>query len=74
VVQVVPDSPAAAAGLRRGDVITEIDGQSVTSAEKLQSLVESSRIGQSLRFNVQRGEQTQQFTVRPGELRDAARL
>lgn len=73
VVQVVPDSPAAAAGLRRADVITEIDGQSVTSAEKLQSLVESSRIGQALRFNVQRGQQTQQLTVRPGELRDAAR-
>ncbi len=73
VVQVMPDSPAAAAGLRRADVITEIDGQPVTTAEKLQSVVESSRIGQPLRLKVQRGDQIQQLTVRPGELREAAR-
>jgi S1-C subfamily serine protease len=73
VVQVMPDSPAAAAGLRRADVITEIDEQPVTTAEKLQSAVENSRIGQPLRLKVQRGDQIQQLTVRPGELREAAR-
>jgi S1-C subfamily serine protease len=73
VVQVMPDSPAAAAGLRRADVITEIDEQPVTTAEKLQSAVENSRIGQPLRLKVQRGDQIQQLIVRPGELREAAR-
>jgi S1-C subfamily serine protease len=72
VMQVVPNSPAASAGLRRGDVITEIEGQSVTTAEQLQRVVENSRIGQPLRFKVQRGTQTQQISVRPGELQDAA--
>jgi S1-C subfamily serine protease len=73
VVQVMPDSPAAAAGLRRADVIAEVDGQPVTTAEKLQSAVEKSRIGQPLRLKVQRGDQTLELTVRPGELREATR-
>ncbi len=73
VAQVAPNSPAGAAGLRRGDVITEIGGQPVTTAEQLQRVVENSRIGQALRFKVQRGGQTQQLSVRPGELKEAAR-
>jgi S1-C subfamily serine protease len=74
VVQVMPSSPAADAGLRRGDVIVEIDGKAVTTAEQLQVAVENSRIGQPLRFRVQRGEQILQLTVRSGELQDARRL
>lgn len=74
VVQVMPSSPAAAAGLRRGDVIVEINGKPVTTAEQLQVAVENSRVGQPLRFKVQRGEQILQLTVRPGELQDAARM
>lgn len=72
VMQVLPNSPAAIAGLRRGDVITQVDGQAVTTAEQLQDLVEQSGINQPLQITVQRGDQTQQVTVRPGELRDAA--
>lgn len=68
VVRVLPDSPAAAAGLRRGDAIVQIDGQSVTTAEQLQSIVDNSRVGQPLQVKVQRGNQTQQLTVRTGEL------
>lgn len=71
VVQVVPDSPAAEAGLRRGDVVTEIDGQAITTADQLQKVVEESRVGQPLRVTIKRGEQTQQISVRPGELQDA---
>lgn len=73
VMQVVSNSPSATAGLRRGDVITEIDGLKITSAEQLQKVVEKSQIGQPLKFKVQRGKQSQQISVRPGELQDAAR-
>lgn len=72
VMQVIPNSPAAAAGIRRGDVITQIDGAGVKTAEELQTLVEKSRIGQPLKVTVRRGTETQQLSVRPGELQDAA--
>ena len=36
VIKVVPDSPAAKAGLKAGDVITKIGGQDAASAEVIQ--------------------------------------
>jgi len=68
VVRVLPNSPAASAGLRQGDVILQIDGQPVTKAEQLQRVVDSTRVGQVLQVKVQRGNQTQQLAVRTGEL------
>ncbi|MCU0525392.1 MAG: trypsin-like peptidase domain-containing protein [Elainella sp. Prado103] len=68
VVGVVPNSPAATAGIRRGDVITQIDGQSLTDAEALQNLVDRSGIGKTLRVTIRRGNATQQLSVRTAEL------
>ena len=72
VVRVLPNMPAAAAGIRRGDVITQIDGRPVTSADSLQNIVEGSQVGQVLQIKVQRGNQTKQLAVRTGELQTAA--
>jgi S1-C subfamily serine protease len=68
VAGVVPNSPAATAGLRRGDVVTQIDGQTLTTADQLQSLVDKSKLGQPLRVTVRRGSNTQQVSVRTTEL------
>ena len=73
VVGVVSAGPAAAAGLRQGDVITAVSGQSITNADQLQDIVAKSSIGQAVPLKIQRGEQTKQLSVRPGELQDAAR-
>ncbi|MDF5710651.1 MAG: HhoA/HhoB/HtrA family serine endopeptidase [Nostoc sp. S4] len=72
VMQVIPNSPAASAGIRRGDVIVQVDGKAITSAEQLQNLVEDSRLGQVLQVKLQRGNQTQQLSVRTAELQNAS--
>ncbi|MEO1126458.1 MAG: HhoA/HhoB/HtrA family serine endopeptidase [Cyanobacteria bacterium J06635_15] len=68
VLRVIADTPAASAGLRRGDVIVEIDGTATKTAEQLQHKIESTRIGQRLQVKVQRGEQTKRFSVETAAL------
>ena len=48
VAEVVPNDAAAQAGLTAGDVITSLDGQSVTSAADLTSIVGTLKVGQSV--------------------------
>jgi S1-C subfamily serine protease len=71
VMNVLPDTPAVESGLRRGDVIVAIDGNPVTQAAQLQTLVENSRVGQTLRFTVRRGDRTLQLSVRTAQMSDA---
>lgn len=70
VMQVQGDTPAARSGLRRGDVITEINGLRITSAEELQRVVEQSNVGEKLAFRVRRGDQVQTVSIYPAELDD----
>ncbi|PZV13940.1 MAG: serine protease [Leptolyngbya sp.] len=72
VVRVLPNTPAEKAGLRRGDVVIDIDGQAIATAEQLQQLVESSQIGQTLKLQVQRGTVSKQLSVKTAELDNAA--
>jgi len=73
IVRVLPNTPAAAAGLRQGDVIVEIDEQSITTAQDLQSLVDNSRVDQVLQVRVQRGDHSQQLGVRTAQLEQGSR-
>ena len=68
VMRVLRDTPAAESGIRRGDVIVQIDRQPIRTAEQLQRLVENSRVGQVLQLKLWRGDKTQQLSVRTGEL------
>lgn len=61
---VVPDSPAATAGIESGDVVVKIDGQDVSSVEMVQSLTQE-RAGQSVVYTVVREGQTREFAVTP---------
>ncbi len=70
VMRVVPNSPAAEGGVRRGDVITTIDDQPISNAEQLQQVVEDSRLGQVLRVKVQRGNKIQNLLVTTAELQN----
>lgn len=71
IVRVVPESPAAQGGLRRGDVITNIAGTEIATAEQLQEAIEQSQIDKPLNITVKRGVQTQKLTLKPQELQKA---
>jgi S1-C subfamily serine protease len=68
VVRVLPNTAAASAGIRRGDVILDVDGTPVSSAEDLQSLVEGAKVKQRLNLTIDRRGKSQQIAIRPGEL------
>ena len=63
VVRILPGTPAEAAGLRIGDAITAIDGQAITDAGQLQSVVDRSGLNRSLSFTVIRGDRTMKLKV-----------
>lgn len=64
VVRVMPNSPAARAGLRAGDVITRSGERSVQSSEDLQRQVQESRVGNNLQLGVRRQGRDLNLSVR----------
>ena len=68
---VQPDSPAAAAGLKRGDVITRVNGQDVRDGNELRNRVAQALPGTKLPLDVVRGGKPQTLTVTIGELKQA---
>ena len=72
IVRVMPNSPAARAGLRAGDVIQQLNGQAVTKAEDLQRVVEGSSVGEELRLGLNRDGQDLSLSVRTGAYQNQA--
>jgi S1-C subfamily serine protease len=68
VIKVVPNSPAARAGIQAGDVISKVAGQDATTADVLQQTVDNSKIGQDLAIELRRNGQTINLSVQPGVL------
>jgi regulator of sigma E protease len=64
VGKVTEGSPAAAAGLRTGDVVTAVDGRPVSYWEDLERAVAESD-GRPLTLQVRRGDETQAATLTP---------
>ena len=68
VQRVLPESPAEAAGLRRGDLVVAIADQPVTNPAALLQQVERSEVGQPLPLRVVRGQKELQLSIRPAAL------
>jgi membrane-associated protease RseP (regulator of RpoE activity) len=63
VTEVVKDSPAEKAGLRKDDVILSFNGDAVTSTRKLNRLVSESSADQSVRLTISRGGSEQEISA-----------
>ncbi len=70
IIRVLEGTPAAAAGLRRGDVIVAVDDAPVRNADDLQLRVEDTTIGDTLRLDIRRGDRAQVVRVKTAELQD----
>jgi S1-C subfamily serine protease len=68
VVEVVPGSPAAAAGIRAGDLILDLDGQPVRTAGDVQRLMLDEAIGRPLVVRVLRLGELAELSAVPREL------
>jgi len=67
VTQVIKDSPAEKAGLRKDDVILRMDGENITSVRKLNRIVAEMSPDQSVRVTVSRGGAEQEITATIGK-------
>ena len=63
ITQVEPDSPGAKAGLKVGDIITELNGKTVNDAGELQVVVGQSQPGTTLRLKALRDGKSEDLPV-----------
>ncbi|MEB3307269.1 MAG: trypsin-like peptidase domain-containing protein [Cyanobacteriota bacterium] len=68
VQRVLDDSPAAKAGLRRGDLVVEAAELPVKDPSQLLQQVERSAVGEPLTLRVIRGEKAMSLSIRPAAL------
>ena len=68
VTKVLSDTPAERSGMRIGDVIVEIDNQSIISAEQLQRKVENGDVGEKLLFKILRNGRQEELFVVSGQM------
>jgi len=67
ITQVVPNSPAAQAGLEAGDVITRFAGQDITTTEEMIRQIHLATIGQEISVTYWRGNNQNTTTVKLAE-------
>ena len=72
VNSVIPNGPAAKAGLRQGDVIVDFNGAAVTDGNTLRNHVASTAPGTKVNLGIFRDHQKQQIQVTLGEYQPKA--
>jgi len=68
VVEVIPDSPAARAGIRPEDLVVAVDGEPVHGINDLLRLLTGDRIDQRVELALYRGAAPRHVTLVPSEL------
>lgn len=67
VREVLKDSPAAKAGLQKNDVLLRFDGEQISSAQKLQRLINESAPEHTARLTISRNGAEQELSVTLGK-------
>lgn len=70
VAEVVKDGPADKAGIQRGDVILEFDGQKIGKMRDLPSLVAATPVGKEVKMRVLRAGEEKLFSVKITQLEE----
>ena len=65
VVRVIPNSPAARAGLKAGDIIQQIGDRPVETSNQVQEQVDLSEIGTQLEVGIVRNGKSKSLKVKP---------
>jgi S1-C subfamily serine protease len=68
VIEVLPNTPAQAAGLRQGDVIVSANGTNLKDGSDLQNLVDRVGLNQIVNLKVLRGDRSLDLQVRTAQL------
>ena len=74
VLHIYDDTPASAAGLRRADVITEIEGRKVGQAAEVYRIIDSAKVGSPIDFKIIRGDKPMTIKVKPDEFATRLRM
>jgi serine protease Do len=65
--KIVPDSPAAKAGLKENDIVTEINGQRVEGAAQFRRMIHETPAGRSIQLTVWRDGRSQTISATLGK-------
>jgi putative serine protease PepD len=66
IQQVVPGGPGASSGLKVGDIVTAIDGKTITSTDQFIATIDTFSPGQTVTMTIKRGGQTKSVKVKLG--------
>ena len=68
VAEVVPNSPAARAGLRSGDVVRQVNGETIKTGKDVQDAVGLNGLRRDLQLEIERNGASQTISLRPEPL------
>jgi len=74
VWKVFDDTPAYDAGLRKGDVIVEVEGETINSPEEFQKKVRSVEVGAMIMLKIWRDKSYKTVKIKVGEMPDIQTL
>jgi serine protease Do len=71
VTDVVPEGPAAKAGVEQGDIVTKFDGKSVEDVTQLRNLVAATSPGSVVKVTILRNNKEMELSLTVGDLSKA---